>query len=76
MREFLDNPELSATMETHLIHPDTFGVWEDDYEKFFRQRSQSISESLQKWIIPRSVDNQTQAVSVDDYEEAEEEAQL
>lgn len=77
MRKFSEkNPELDSTMETHLIRPDEFGVWEDDYMKFFQQRLRHISESLQRWIIPRPLDNLTQAVNVNDYEDAEEESQL
>ncbi len=32
------NPNLSETMESHLIDLDDFGVWENDYDRFFRQR--------------------------------------
>ncbi len=31
-----ENPRLGDTMKTHLIDLDRFGVWEDDYEVFFR----------------------------------------
>ncbi|MBC6441192.1 MAG: DUF262 domain-containing protein [Rhodospirillales bacterium] len=47
-----DNPDLVETMKTHLIGDlDTFGIWEDDYETFIRERSKAISKKLKKRII-------------------------
>lgn len=77
MRDFAGkNPELRQTMATHLISLDTSGTWEDDYEVFFRHRTQLISDHLHKRLIPREIDNLTQFINVNDYEEAEVDAQL
>ena len=61
MEEFLnDIPEdneitepsikiLEKWMQTHLITNLTeFGVWDDNYDKFFRERAKIISDQLQK----------------------------
>ncbi len=76
MKEFKKvNPSLDATMKTHLIDVDRFGIWENDYEKFFWKRCQAISRRLGKRVIHRDVDQQNQEVHTDDYEEALEEVQ-
>jgi len=76
MREFDNNDELGATMQTHLIDLDTFGVWDDNYEVFFSKRAEQIGNSLRKWLIPRDIDGLTQTPNVNDYEEAESEELL
>ena len=53
MEEFKkNNPELAATMKTHLIYDlDEFGVWNNDYDTFFEKRAKAISEEIKKRII-------------------------
>jgi len=41
------NPYHHNTMKTHLIDDiEDFGIWEDDYEKFFKNRLSCISREL------------------------------
>jgi hypothetical protein len=65
------NPRLSATMKTHLIDIDTFGVWEDDYDTFRKRRAKAIARELAKRIIPAEVDEAPQEINTDDYEDPE-----
>lgn len=51
-----ENQHLDDTMKTHLIDLDTFGVWEDDCDRFFRERCKLIARKLRAWIPKRSVD--------------------
>ncbi|MDO8721317.1 MAG: DUF1524 domain-containing protein [Syntrophales bacterium] len=57
------NPDLANCMKTHLINNmDTFGVLEDDYDKFFSQRCKAFSKELKKRIIPQDVDSKESAL--------------
>jgi hypothetical protein len=68
-----DNPKLDKTMKSHLIDDlEEFGVWENDYQKFFDARAKRVNVELQSRIIPRKIDNRGQSVMTDDYEEGEE----
>lgn len=74
MEEFsIKNENLDQTMKTHLIEDlDDFGVWENDYSKFFNSRVQKISELLSKKIIPQdSGDNDLEKYADLDQEEME-----
>ena len=51
-----ENPHIDNTMKTHLIDLDSFGVWEDDYNRFFRERCKLISRKLRAWIPKRPID--------------------
>ena len=63
---------LEKWMKTHLITDlDEFGVWEDNYEKFFHERAKVVSSELQKRIIKQDIDKETQLTLIDDYEEIE-----
>lgn len=56
-----ENKNLSTTMKTHLIDDlDSFGIWEDDYDKFIDARANLLSREIQKRIIPQNggVENQ------------------
>ena len=70
MKEFRkSNPELSKTMRTHLIGDlESFGIWEDDYEKFFNARAKLLSKEIGKRIIKQEVDTSKQSNLVDDSE--------
>lgn len=63
MRRFAGkNKELDACMQTHLIRLDTFGVFENDYDKFFEKRCQAFSRELKKRIIEQEIDTKKSAV--------------
>lgn len=47
------NPELDKTMRTHLINNiSTFGIWDDDYEKFIKKRGLKVLNELNKRLNP------------------------
>ncbi len=48
-----DNDYFYDSMKSHLIHVDTFGIWEDDYEKFLKKRSHKILLELNKRLNPK-----------------------
>lgn len=52
MNEFKkNNPNLNKTMKSHLIsNLDTFGIWDNDYERFLDKRSEKIVKELKKRI--------------------------
>ena len=66
-----ENADLDRTMQSHLIRLDSYGVWENDYEKFIRRRCKAISRELVKRVIRQDIDELGQVVQTDDYEEAE-----
>jgi hypothetical protein len=64
------NPELQETMQTHLIGDlDEFGVWDNNYNKFFEERAKIVSKMLKKRIIHQEIDNNNFAVLPDEQEE-------
>ena len=65
------NPRLSTCMKTHLINVDTFGIFEDNYDKFFSKRCKAFSRELQKRIIPQDVDSKEQAATADNTSQLE-----
>ena len=70
MDKFKTNPGLANTMMTHLIEDlDTFGIWDDDYDKFFDERAKIVSRELSKRIFKQEVDRKAQANLVDDFDE-------
>lgn len=62
------NKQLADTMASHLIDLDKFGVWEDDYDTFFRERCAVIAKKLSAWIPKRDVDEVGVVVADDDYD--------
>jgi hypothetical protein len=50
------NPQLNMTMQTHMINPHSYGVFEDDFDKFFSKRCRAFSRELRKRIIEQEVD--------------------
>jgi len=71
MRAFQkQNPKLTQTMGSHLIGDfNEFGVWEDDYEKFFAKRCEAIARELAERVIPQPADKvgrEEQRVAIDD----------
>lgn len=72
MKEFKQkNKQIRETMKTHLINLETFGIWENDYDKFFKKRAQFFNRELKKRLITRTIDEKGQMVNNDDYEEDE-----
>lgn len=72
MRDFSKkNSNLAKTMQTHLINDlDAFGIWSNDYNRFFDQRAKAVSEQLKQRIIKAEIDRQETAV-VADFDETE-----
>lgn len=61
------NKEIDETMKTHLINDlDSFGIWGDDYEKFFNQRAKALSKEMKKRIIEADIDRTMTAELEDD----------
>jgi hypothetical protein len=57
-------------MMTHLIGDlNTFGILDNDYDKFFDERAKLLSRELSKRIIKQEVDRKGQANLVDDFDE-------
>ena len=64
------NPHLNETMKTHLISDlDEFGIWDDDYDKFFQERAKLVSKEISSRIIKQDIDKKQQEDVFDDYEE-------
>lgn len=54
MKKIADkNEEIQNTMKSHLIDIDSFGIWEDDYNKFIKQRSKRVLKELKKRLEPK-----------------------
>ena len=49
-----ENDELDQTMKTHLI-PDLekFGIWDDDYDTFFKERAELVSKEIKKRLLDK-----------------------
>lgn len=70
MREFQKkNPNLTSAMNTHLVNPDQFGVWDDDYGRFLDRRCAAISKVLSSKVIKRDIDERGQLATFDDFDE-------
>ncbi len=60
MKSFKDkNIDLAKSMQSHLIDIDSFGIWENDYDTFFRKRINAFSKELKKRIIIQSIDRKS-----------------
>lgn len=56
-----ENPEIEATMKTHLIgNFERFGIATDDYVKFFDKRAKWVSRALEKRIMLQQTGNEQQ----------------
>lgn len=71
MKRFLrTNRSLKKTMKTHLIEDlDKYGVWDDDYERFLKMRTEKISEEIQERVIIQDIDVEEQEPIAVDIEE-------
>lgn len=69
-----DNKVIEETMKTHLITDlEAFGVWTNEYDKFFAGRAIAVSEELKKRIIEQKTGDEKYE---DVAEEVEEQAEL
>jgi hypothetical protein len=72
MKEFRkENRQLQQTMDTHLIDIDSFGIWEDDYDLFFRERCKIIARKLRSWVPKRPIDEVGSHQPDDDFDPSE-----
>lgn len=72
MKKFIkQNDDIEATMKSHLINLEDFGVLDNDYDKFFKKRINAIHKELKKRIIHQDSDEQTE-VSLPSNEDAAE----
>ena len=56
-------------MKTHLIgNFDAFGIWEDDYDKFIKERAKMLNKEIRKRIIPQETDKILLAEELEDTE--------
>lgn len=63
------NEEIDNTMKTHLINDlEKFGIWFDDYEKFFTERAKIVSKELKKLIIEQETGSEEQLEPVENEE--------
>ena len=53
-----DNVDLAATMQTHLIDLNNFGIWNDDYNVFFENRVKRIQEQLKRRLLMKGYDKE------------------
>lgn len=66
-REFREvNSDFEETMASHLIDPESSSIWENQYDRFFRERCTALSREIRARIVERRVDQQVQAVQTDD----------
>ncbi len=67
MRRFTKkNKNLDSCMRTHLIKLESYGVFADDYEKFFEKRCQAFSRELKKRVVEREIDTRKSAVPAEE----------
>ena len=65
------NPELEDTMKTHLITDlDTFGIWEDEFNTFIKERANVVSREFERRIISQDIDKEARPEFFDDYDES------
>lgn len=66
-----ENGNLAVCMKSHLISLDKAGIFEDDYDIFYRKRCQALSRELKKRIIEQDIDTKEPAVAAQDTVELE-----
>lgn len=70
MKKFVkQNDDIDSTMKTHLINLEKFGVLENDFDKFFKERIKAISKEIQKRIITQETDKIYQPAEIVDIDE-------
>ena len=64
------NSNIKKTMETHLIGDfDSFGIVDDNYDKFFDERAKMVSKEIKKRIINQEIDKKAQILGDDEEED-------
>ena len=72
MKKFVkENENIDASMRSHLIDLNDFGVFDDDYDKFFKKRCRMLSKELRKRVIEQEIDLKETAISADQTTEEE-----
>ena len=66
------NAELFETMKTHLIDIETDGIWTNDFQSFYDNRLERITNELDSFIIPQETFGQILEVYEDIEEDFEE----
>lgn len=70
-----DNEDIQKALKTHLIGSiSSFGIEDNDYDKFFEKRVKMISKELEKRIILTEADNRIDVLDEDTEEESSSEA--
>ncbi len=71
MQKFIScNTNIKSSMESHLIMDlDEYGIFNDDYDTFFKMRCSKIAEELNKRIIYQDIDNQSMEIISDNEED-------
>lgn len=74
MRKFSrHNKEIEETMKSHLINDiERYGIWEDDYDKFLKQRAKAVSREMRKRIIEQDSDMTMKAEVIDELDQVSE----
>lgn len=64
------NHNIDETMKSHLINDlSSFGIWDDNYENFLKQRAKAVSRELKKRVIEQEVDKIMSVEIQEDYME-------
>jgi len=72
MKKFAkQNDNLDACMKTHLINPQSFGVYDDNFQKFFSKRCRAFSKELRKKIIKHDMGFLQPALPASETQESE-----
>ncbi len=61
-----ENENLTVCMKSHLINLGKAGIFEDDYDVFYKKRCQALSRELKKRIIEQEIDTKEPAVAAQD----------
>ncbi|MBX2900942.1 MAG: DUF262 domain-containing protein [Cyclobacteriaceae bacterium] len=74
MRKFSrHNKEIDETMKSHLINDiEKYGIWEDDYDRFLKQRARAVSREMKKRIIEQDSDMTMKAEVIDELDQVSE----
>lgn len=74
IKEFREhNDDIERCLSTHLIKLESFGVLEDDFDKFLIERCKALSGELKRRILEQDVDSQKAAVPAIDTDTPDEE---
>ena len=60
-----ENRDIDHCLKTHLIKLETFGIFENNYDKFFKKRCEIFSRELKKRIIEQEIDIKKPAITAE-----------